>query len=95
MKAIVLVCAAAGALLAGAVHAQGTDALKAAGCLGCHEMEKKKVGPALKDIAAKYKGDASAADKLVAKIKDGKGHPKSKASDDQLKAAVGQALAAK
>jgi cytochrome c len=95
MKAIVLVCAAAGALLAGAVHAQGTDALKAAGCLGCHEMEKKKVGPALKDIAAKYKGDASAADKLVAKIKDGKGHPKSKAPDDQLKAAVGQALAAK
>jgi cytochrome c len=95
MKAMLLAMAAAGVLAAGAVHAQGTDALKAAGCLGCHDVEKKKVGPALKDVAAKYKGDAGAAGKLVAKIKEGKGHPKSKAPEDQLKAAVGQALAAK
>jgi cytochrome c len=95
MKTILLALAAAGTLVTGAVCAQGTDALKAAGCLGCHDVEKKKVGPSLKDIAAKHKGDAGAADKLVAKIKEAKGHPKTKASDDQLKAAVGQALAAK
>ena len=95
MKAMLLAVAAAGVLAAGAVHAQGTDALKAAGCLGCHDVEKKKVGPALKDVAAKYKGDAGVAGKLVARIKEGKGHPKSKAPEDQLKAAVNQALAAK
>jgi cytochrome c len=95
MKAILLALATAGTLAAGAVQAQGTDALKAAGCLGCHDVDKKKVGPSLKDIAAKYKSDPGAAASLVAKIKDGKGHPKSKASDDQLKAAVAQALAAK
>ena len=95
MKAILLAWAAAATLAAGVVQAQGTDALKAAGCLGCHDVQKKKVGPAFKDVAAKHKGDAGAADKLVAKIKDAKGHPKVKASDDQLKAAVGEALAAK
>ena len=95
MKAILLSLAAAGLLVAGPTWAQGTDALKAAGCLGCHDLDKKKVGPSLKDIAAKYKSDSGAAASLAAKIKDGKGHPKSKASDDQLKAAVAQALAAK
>lgn len=32
------------------------DALKQGGCLNCHEVDKKKVGPAFKDISAKYKG---------------------------------------
>jgi cytochrome c len=41
------------------------------GCMACHAIDKKVVGPSLKDIAAKYKGDASAASSLVAKVKDG------------------------
>ena len=94
MKAIVLVVAAAGSLIAGGVNAQsGADVVKAKGCLNCHEIAKKKVGPAYKDVAAKYKGDASAEGKLVAKIKDGKGHPKVAASEAELKAAVGYVLA--
>jgi cytochrome c len=32
------------------------DELKEHGCLACHEMDKKKVGPAYKEVSAKYKG---------------------------------------
>ena len=93
MRAILVVVAAAGVLAGGVVQAQ--DVLKAKGCLGCHEMDKKKVGPAFKDVAAKYKGNKDAQAMLVAKIKDGKGHAKIAGSDAELKAAVDAALAAK
>jgi cytochrome c len=93
MRAMLLVLAAAGTLAAGGVQAQ--QVLKDKGCLGCHEMDKKKVGPAFKDVAAKYKDDKSAEGRLIAKLKEGKGHLKIAASDAELKAAVGQVLAAK
>jgi len=94
MKAMLMVVAAVGALVAGGANAQsGADVAKAKGCLGCHEIAKKKVGPAFKDVAAKYKGDKTAEGSLMAKIKEGKGHPKVAASDAELKAAVGFALA--
>jgi cytochrome c len=40
-------------------------------CLSCHAVDKKLVGPSYKDVAAKYKGDKSAADKLATKIQKG------------------------
>jgi cytochrome c len=40
-------------------------------CMACHAVDKKLVGPAFKDVAAKYKGDKSAADKLAAKVMKG------------------------
>jgi cytochrome c len=40
-------------------------------CLGCHAVERKKVGPAFKDIAAKYQGDKTAADRLANTIRKG------------------------
>ena len=93
MKASVLVIAAATALAAGAAYAQsGADVLKSKGCLNCHEADKKKVGPAFKDIAAKQKGKQA---ELVAKLKEGKGHPKIAASDAELNAAVQAVLATK
>jgi cytochrome c len=96
MKATLVVLAAAGTLAAGVGLAQsGADVLKAKGCLNCHEMDKKKVGPAYKDVAAKYKGDKAAPDMLVAKLKEGKGHLKIDASDAELKAAVGTVLSTK
>jgi cytochrome c len=96
MKAMLMVVAAAGALVAGAVNAQsGADVAKAKGCMGCHDIAAKKVGPAFKDVAAKYKGDKNAEGNLIAKIKEGKAHPKVAASDAELKAAVGFALSAK
>lgn len=41
------------------------------GCMACHTVETKLVGPAYKDVAAKYKGDAAALDMLTAKVKAG------------------------
>jgi cytochrome c len=93
MKATVFVLAVAGALAAGSAWAQsGAEVLKAKGCLNCHEMDKKKVGPAFKDVAAKYKGKTGAEGELVAKLKSGKGHPKVQGSDAELEAAVRQVL---
>lgn len=96
MKTILVVMAAAGLLAAGPVLAQsGAEVLKAKGCLNCHAMDKKKVGPAFKDVAAKYKGDQQAPKALVAKLKSGQGHPKTTASDAELDAAVKHVLATK
>jgi cytochrome c len=41
------------------------------GCLGCHQVDTKMVGPAYKEVAAKYKDDAGALDLLSAKVKSG------------------------
>jgi cytochrome c len=40
-------------------------------CMACHAIDKKLVGPAYKDVAAKYAGQKDAADKLAAKIMKG------------------------
>ena len=89
---IAAVVAASGWVLSSEVGAQaGTDVLKAKGCLNCHDVDKKKVGPSLKDIAAK-KGKPA---ELVAKLKEGKGHMKINAPEAEIKAAVDQALATK
>jgi cytochrome c len=42
-----------------------------AGCVACHAKDKKLVGPSLKDIAARYKGQAQAVPTLVAKTRAG------------------------
>ncbi|MEJ1355350.1 MAG: c-type cytochrome [Candidatus Sedimenticola sp. (ex Thyasira tokunagai)] len=44
---------------------------QAKGCMACHQVAVKVLGPAYKDVAAKYKGDAAAFEMLVAKIKNG------------------------
>lgn len=93
---MVLVTAAACVMAAGFGFAQsGPEVLKAKGCMNCHEADKKKVGPSYKDIAAKYKGDKGAEAGLVAKLKEGKGHPKAAASDAEIKAAVQHVLSTK
>ncbi len=40
-------------------------------CMACHSVDKKLVGPSFKDIAAKYAGQAGAADKLAGKVVKG------------------------
>ena len=40
-------------------------------CLACHAVDKKVVGPAFKDVAAKYRGDSGAEARLVDKIAKG------------------------
>jgi len=74
MKKQVLLLSAllASALAAPLMAAEDASALaQAKNCLGCHAVDHKIVGPAYKDVAAKYAGDAGAVDKLVAKVKAG------------------------
>lgn len=44
---------------------------KKSGCLACHSVEKKVVGPAWMDVSNKYKGNAEMKAKLVEKVKKG------------------------
>ncbi|MBI2778999.1 MAG: c-type cytochrome [Gammaproteobacteria bacterium] len=72
MRARLLGVSAAAVMLLGAGQASADlELAKASGCLACHSVEKKVVGPAWKDVAAKYKGNAGAKAELVAKVKAG------------------------
>ncbi len=75
MKVLLSTIAAATMLLAGQVNAADAEAAKAlaqkSGCLACHSIDKKVLGPSYKDVAAKYKGDKTAEAKLVEKVKKG------------------------
>jgi len=87
-----VVVAAAGMLAWGIANAQsGADLAKSKGCMGCHDIDKKKVGPAFKDIAAKKPNEAA----LIAKLKEGKGHMKIAASDAELKTLIQYVLSQK
>jgi len=73
------------------------------GCAACHGIDKKIVGPAYVDVAAKYKGDAGAQAKLTQKIKAGGAGvwgqipmpPNPQVPDDDIKALVSWILALK
>jgi len=51
--------------------AAATQLLTKYNCQACHTVDKKLVGPAYKEVAAKYAGDASAPAKLEQKVKNG------------------------
>ncbi|MEK6594422.1 MAG: c-type cytochrome [Pseudomonadota bacterium] len=97
VKALV---AAAGLMLAlGAQAADpkaGEALTKSSGCVACHQMDKKVVGPGFKEIAAKYKNDKSAEANLIKKVKaGGKGvwgdmamPPNAHVKDDDIKSMV-------
>jgi cytochrome c len=72
MKRALMIMAAVAAVSA---PAMADEALaKAKNCMACHAVDKKLVGPAYKDVAKKYAGNAKAADMLAAKvIKGGSG----------------------
>ena len=76
MKKLITVSllAAAGMMTAG--FAQADEALaKAKNCMSCHNVDKKVVGPAYKEVAKKYAGQAGADKKLAETIvKGGKGN---------------------
>ena len=104
MKIAAAAFAAVGLFAAGAVHADaGEDMLKKNGCTACHSIDKKVVGPAYMEVAAKYKGDAGAAAKLADKVKKGGSGvwgpvpmpPNPSVSDADLKAMISYILALK
>lgn len=72
MKHVIVSVSLGLALASGAALAQDAQALlKDKGCLNCHQLDKKLVGPAYKDVAAKYKARKDAQAYLVTKIKGG------------------------
>lgn len=72
MKVTPIVAAALIVLSGSAMADQKLAQSKA--CLSCHQVDKKVVGPAFKDVANKYKGDAKATEHLLAVVqKGGKG----------------------
>ncbi|HYD81246.1 MAG TPA: c-type cytochrome [Paucimonas sp.] len=70
MKRSLLVLFAVGALASNAAFANA-DLAKAKNCMTCHAVANKVVGPAFKDVAAKYAGDKGADAKLAQKIVKG------------------------
>jgi cytochrome c len=70
MKNLGLTAALLATLAAGPVLASEELAKKHA-CTACHGIDKKLVGPAYKDVANKYRGDAKAEAALVEKVKKG------------------------
>lgn len=67
--------AIAALLMSASLAAHAADApeqlAKSKSCFACHAMAKKLVGPSFKDVAAKYKSDKTAEDKLVLKVLQG------------------------
>ena len=86
------------------LQSQANEALAAKnGCLGCHAVATKLVGPAYKDVAAKYAGQADAQAMLVQSIRNGGAGkwgelpmpPHPKLSDAELKKLATWILSAK
>lgn len=69
MKKIALIAALAAVVAAPAFA--NADLAQKKSCLACHATDKKLVGPAYKDVAAKYAGQKDAAAKLADKIQKG------------------------
>jgi cytochrome c len=78
--------------------AKAADVMKTAGCAACHTVDKKLVGPAYKDVAAKRKGEADAVTTLMGAVRAGsKGtygqipmppSPEAKISDADLRSLI-------
>jgi cytochrome c len=108
MNAFPAACVAAAVITwagnAWAADAKAGEALaKSNGCFACHTLDKKTVGPAYKDIAAKYRGAKGAEVELFKKVKaGGKGTwgdipmpPNVHIKDDDIKAMVQWVLSIK
>lgn len=93
-----LFAAATVAIAASAHAADGEAIVKKARCVACHTVDAKRVGPAYKEVAAKYKGDTKAAGMLFEKVRHGGSgnwgnvpmipHGEDKISNDDLNEAI-------
>jgi len=105
MQMLIAAAAAAAATVALPAHALDAAAAKTlatqSACMACHAVDRKLVGPAFKDVAAKHKGQADALDKVAARIKSGGSGmygpvpmpPQPALKDDQLKLLAAWVLA--
>lgn len=74
MKPFSFAAMAATLLVAGIAYADDGETLaKNHNCMTCHAVDSKKLGPAFKDVAAKYRGDKGAQATLERKVRNGGG----------------------
>ena len=73
MKARYLVAISASICISASAFAadDGEALFRSSGCSSCHSVDMKVVGPALKDVAAKYAGDKNAQAMLERKVRSG------------------------
>ncbi|WP_079435899.1 c-type cytochrome [Zoogloea sp. LCSB751] len=98
MKFVNLLCVAALGAAAATPALASEEIIKKARCVACHAVDQKRVGPAYKEVAAKYKGHPEAEAMLISKVRHGgtgtwgqipmPPHGTDKISDADLKAAV-------
>ena len=99
------ICAAACTVLCAPTAGFGADAsalMAKYNCQACHAVDKKLIGPAYKDVAAKYAGDSAAPARLQQKVKAGSSGvwgpvpmPPNNVPDADLKTLVAWVLAQK
>jgi cytochrome c len=71
MKSAVRIGIFAAAMAASLPAAASDELAKKYACSACHAIDTKLVGPAFKEIAAKYRDDKAAPAKLAEKVKKG------------------------
>lgn len=71
MKSAALVLLALAAVATPGQALANADLAKTKNCMACHAIDKKVLGPGFREVAAKYKGDATAQARLVASITKG------------------------
>jgi len=94
MKSVLISALVAAGVFASAPAFANKDLATKNGCMACHAVDKKLVGPSYQDVAKKY--TAADADKLAAKVKaGGKGvwgqipmPPNAKVSDADMKTLI-------
>jgi cytochrome c len=84
-------------LLSGAAQSS-EDLMASSGCISCHRIDQKLIGPPFKEVAVKYRGDPEAPAYLMQKVRDGgdgvwgdipmAANSAAKVSDDNLKALI-------
>ena len=70
MKRMFLICLAVSAMTSNTALANA-DLAKAKNRMACHNVANKVIGPAYKDVAAKYAGQKDAEDKVTQKVMKG------------------------
>ena len=99
-----VILAACLVLTGNAFAGDGEALAQKANCMTCHALDKKKLGPSFKDIAAKYKDDKGAQAALEKKVRSGGGGAWGKmpmpatansVSDGDIKSIVGWVLSVK
>ncbi len=71
MRNFVAISVATGLLLAAGSAVADAELFKRSNCMACHAIDQKRLGPSMKEVAAKYKGDKTAAAKLAKRIQEG------------------------